>query len=211
MIPPKVEVKKILYATDLSENARFAFAYAVSLADLYNAAITIIHVLPEVPELLDQSVIGYISAERWEEIKSQQMEEAKEALIGKRREHLAIKEALHQFSEDVKQQQQGAGFTTDDIIVLRGNPVEEIIKNSEERDCDLIVMGTHGQGTLADAMLGSTARRVIRRSKMPVLVVRLPESFLNTHLLAQGCVAGRLKMLTYYRVCSAFEPTRALL
>ena len=175
MIPPKVEVKKILYATDLSENARFAFAYAVSLADLYNAAITIIHVLPEVPELLDQSVIGYISAERWEEIKSQQMEEAKEALIGKRREHLAIKEALHQFSEDVKQQQQGAGFTTDDIIVLRGNPVEEIIKNSEERDCDLIVMGTHGQGTLADAMLGSTARRVIRRSKMPVLVVRLPE------------------------------------
>jgi nucleotide-binding universal stress UspA family protein len=175
MILPKVEVKKILYATDLSENARYAFAYAVSLADLYNAAITILHVLPEVPELLDQSVIGYISAERWEEIKSQQLEEAKEALIGKRREHLAIKEALLQFSEDVKQQQQGAGFTTDQVIVVRGNPVEEIIKNAEERNCELIVMGTHGLGTLADAMLGSTARRVIRRSKTPVLVVRLPE------------------------------------
>ena len=175
MTPPKVDVKKILYATDLSENARYAFAYAVSLADLYKAAITIIHVLPEVPELLDQSVIGYISAARWEEIKSQQMDEAKEALIGKRREHLAIKEALHQFSEDVKQQHKGAGFATDEIIVERGNPVEEIIKNAEERSCDLIVMGTHGQGTLADVMLGSTARRVIRRAKMPVLVVRLPE------------------------------------
>ena len=173
MILPKVEVKKILYATDLSENARYAFAYAVSLADLYNAAITILHVLPEVPELLDQSVIGYISAERWEEIKSQQLEEAKEALIGKRKEHLAVKEALLQFSEDVKQQ--GAGFTTDEIIVVRGNPVEAIIKNAEERNCELIVMGTHGLGTLADAMLGSTARRVIRRSKTPVLVVRLPE------------------------------------
>ena len=172
---PKVDVKKILYATDLSENARYAFAYAMSLADLYDAAITMIHVLPEVPELLDQSVIGYISAERWEEIKSQQLDEAKEALIGKKREHLAIKEALHQFSEDVKEQQKGAGFKTDEIIVERGNPVEEIIKNAEERNCDLIVMGTHGQGTLADAMLGSTARRVIRRSKMPVLVVRLPE------------------------------------
>ena len=170
----KVDVKKILYATDLSENARYAFAYAVSLADLYNAAITIIHVLPEVPALLDQSVIGYISAERWEEIKSQQLDEAKEALIGKKREHQAIKEALHQFSEDVKQQQKGAGFTTDEIIVERGNPVEEIIRNAEERNCDLVVMGTHGQGTLADVMLGSTARRVIRRSKMPVLVVRLP-------------------------------------
>jgi len=170
----KVDVKKILYATDLSENARYAFAYAVSLADLYNAAITIIHVLPEVPALLDQSVIGYISAERWEEIKSQQLDEAKEALIGKKREHQAIKEALHQFSEDVKQQQKGDGFTTDEIIVERGNPVEEIIRNAEERNCDLVVMGTHGQGTLADVMLGSTARRVIRRSKMPVLVVRLP-------------------------------------
>jgi nucleotide-binding universal stress UspA family protein len=176
MIPPKVDVKKILYATDLSENARYAFAYAVSLADLYNASITIIHVLPEVPPLLDQSVIGYISAERWEEIKSQQLEEAKEALIGKKREHLAIKEALLQFSEDVKQQQQGADLTTDEIIVERGNPVEEIIKHAEERNCDLIVMGTHGQGTLADVMLGSTARRVIRRSKMPVLVIRLPEA-----------------------------------
>jgi nucleotide-binding universal stress UspA family protein len=175
MTLPKVEVKKILYATDLSENARFAFAYAVSLADLYSAAITMVHVLPEVPALLDQSVIGYISAERWEEIKSQQLDEAKEALIGKKREHLAIKEALHQFSEDVKQQQKGDGFTTDDIIVERGNPVEEIIRNAKEQNCDLIVMGTHGHGTLADAMIGSTARRVIRRSKIPVLVVRLPE------------------------------------
>ena len=175
MTLPQVDVKKILYATDLSENARFAFAYAVSLGDLYNATITIIHVLPEVPELVDQSVIGYISAERWEEIKSQQLDEAKEALISKKREHLAIKEALHQFSEDVKQEKKGAGFVTDEIIVERGNPVEEIIKNAAERNCDLIVMGTHGQGTLADAMLGSTARRVIRRSKIPVLVVRLPE------------------------------------
>ena len=175
MILPKVEVKKMLYATDLSENARFAFAYAVSLADLYNAAITIIHVLPEVPELLDQSVIGYISAERWEEIKSQQLDEAKEALIGKKQEHLAIKEALHQFSEDAKQQHEGGGFNTDEIIVERGNAVEVIIKSAEKRNCDLIVMGTHGQGTLADAMLGSTARRVVRRSKIPVLVVRLPE------------------------------------
>ncbi|MDH3877165.1 MAG: universal stress protein [Desulfobacterales bacterium] len=88
-----------------------------------------------------------------------------------KREHLAIKEAPHQFSEDAKQQQEGAGFTTDEIVVERGNPVEEIRKNAEERNCDLIVMGT-----LADVMLGSTARRVIRRSKIPVLVVRLPEA-----------------------------------
>jgi len=175
MILPKVEVNKILYATDLSENARYAFAYAVSLADLYGASITFIHVLPEVPDLLDKNVIGYISEERWEEIKSQNVAEAREAIIGKRRDHLAIKDALHQFSENLKESREGEGFVTDDIIVVRGNPVEEILKYSEENNCDLIVMGTHGQGTLADAMIGSTARRVLRRSAKPVLVVRLPE------------------------------------
>jgi len=172
---PKVDVKKILYATDLSENARYAFAYAVSLADLYNAAITFLHVLPEVPDILDKNVIGYISEERWEEIKSQNVEEAREAIIGKRRDHPAIRDALHQFSEDVNESREGNGFVTDDIIVVRGNPVEEILKYSEDINCDLIVMGTHGQGTLADAMIGSTARRVLRRSAKPVLVVRLHE------------------------------------
>ena len=172
---PKINVKKILYATDLSENARYAFAYAVSLADLYNAAITFLHVLPEVPDILDKNVIGYISEERWEEIKSQNVEEAREAIIGKRRDHLTIRDALNQFSEDVKNGREGEGYVTDDIIVVRGNPVEEILKYSEDKNCDLIVMGTHGQGTLADAMIGSKARRVLRRSAKPVLVVRLPE------------------------------------
>jgi nucleotide-binding universal stress UspA family protein len=172
---PKVEVKKILYATDLSENARYAFAYAVSLADLYHAAITMIHVLPEVPSLIDKNVIGYISADRWEEIKSQNVEEAREALIGKRRDHLVIRDVLHQFSENVKEGHEGEGFVTDDIIVVRGNPVEQILAQAEGKNCDLIVMGTHGHGTLADVMMGSTARRVLRRSKKPVLVVRLPE------------------------------------
>ena len=171
---PKVEVNKILYATDLSDNARYAFAYAVSLADLYNATITFIHILPEVPSRIDKRVIGYISQERWEEIKAQNFEEARDAIIGKRQDHLAIRDALQQFSENVKDSREGEGFVTDDIIVVRGNPVEEIIKYSEEKNCDLIVMGTHGHGTLADAMMGSTARRVLRRSRKPVLVVRLP-------------------------------------
>lgn len=171
---PKVEINKILYATDLSKNAHFAFAYAVSLADLYNAAIVIIHILPELPDIIDKNVLGYIDSDRWEEIKSQHFEEAKEALIGKRRDHLAIKEALHQFSENVKESHQGTGFVTDDIVVVRGNPVEQILAQAEEKNCNLIVMGTHGHGKLADAMMGSTARRVLRRSVKPVLVVRLP-------------------------------------
>ena len=57
----------------------------------------------------------------------------------------------------------------------KGNPVEVILNVAKEKNCDLIVMGTHGMGTLADVVMGSTARRVIRRSPTPVLVVRLPK------------------------------------
>jgi len=174
MTLPKVEIKNILYATDLSESARHAFAYAQSLANLYGARIIFLHVLPEASEFLDSHVIGYISEERWEEIKAQHFSEAREAIIGKKRDSGAAKAVLDQFSEDAKLGSEGGGLIADDIIVERGNPVDRILKQADEKKCDLIVMGTHGQGTLEDVMMGSTARRVLRRSKKPVLVVRLP-------------------------------------
>jgi len=173
----KVEVNNILYATDLSENARYAFAYAVSLANLYGARITLLNVLPEVPDLLDKNVSGYISSEQWEKIKASHFQEARETLIGKRRDHAAIREVLDRFCKEKMMEPDGKpAFETDEILVKRGNPVEQILMSAQEKSSDLIVMGTHGTGTLAEAMLGSTARRVIRRSKIPVLVVRLPEN-----------------------------------
>lgn len=175
MILPKVEIKRILYATDLSENARHAFAYAVSLANLYGASITLLHVLEEIPDLVDKGVIGYIGAERWEEIKKQHYQEAKETLTGKRRDHVPIREVLGQFCEDVKSSHASQDFIADEILVTRGNPVDEILLQTEERKCDLVVMGIQGHGILEDTLIGGIARRVIRRSKKPVLVVRLPE------------------------------------
>jgi len=175
MTLPKIEIEKILYATDLSENARYAFAYAVSLANLYEAKITLLHIIPEVSDTMDKHIIGYIDAKRWEDIKERHFQDAREALIEKKREHVAIKEVLDKFCEDAKNGQEGSGFLTDEVIVEKGNPVEQILKQAKESNCDLIVMGTHGQGTLADVVIGSTARRVLRRSKKPVLVVRLPE------------------------------------
>lgn len=167
-----VSIKTILYATDLSESARFAAAYAFSQADAYNAKVILLHVLPEMPEIMDRGVMGYIDEDQWESIKESHYQDAKQALIGKRNDHAVVHQVLDQFSRRA-----AAGQTetsSDDILVEKGNPVEVILQVAEERDCDLIVMGTHGRGTLADAMLGSTARRVVRRSTTPVLVVRLP-------------------------------------
>jgi nucleotide-binding universal stress UspA family protein len=57
MIP---EIKKILYTTDLSPNARFAFGYAASLANRYDAGITILHVLAEISPTTDSLVTDFL-------------------------------------------------------------------------------------------------------------------------------------------------------
>ena len=66
-------------------------------------------------------------------------------------------------------------FIMDDVIVEIGQPVDRIFRQAKKTNCDMVVMGSHGQGVFAEAMLGSTSRKVLRRCKKPVLVVRLPE------------------------------------
>ena len=170
-----INIKKILYATDLSDNARHVFAYAVSLAVKYSASITILHVVHEVPAFTDRSVANYIEADIWEQIKKRHLEDARQVLIGKRKEHLAIKEILDQFAEKVKSADEVSKFDFDEVLVEIGNPVEVILEVAESRNCDIIVMGKTGQGFIEAALMGSTATRVVRRSKKPVLVVRNPD------------------------------------
>ena len=171
---PDVSIKKILYATDLSEHARHAFAWAISLAERYEASLSILYVMEE--DLgLDDRVLGYVPAEQWDNIKKHHMDEARQALIGKQRGHAAIRKVLERFAENAASDENQPDFTTDEIIVDRGNPVEQILKNAEKVKADCIVIGSHGVSNLADAMMGSTAQKVMRRSKMPVMVVRLPK------------------------------------
>jgi len=174
MILPKVEIKKILYATDLSETALHAFAYAVSLANTYSAGITILHVLFEDPDI-ESKIAPYISDDQWEEIKKRHFQQAREALTGMKSDNVAIREVLHSFAETVKADDEIQSFVTDEIIVEKGNPVEQIVKVADDRNCDIIVMGSHGHGIIEAALIGSTARRVLRQATKPVLVVRLPD------------------------------------
>ena len=45
------------------------------------------------------------------------------------------------------------------------------MKIAEEKDVDLIVMGTNGRNSLSDYIIGSTTQKVIEQSKFPVLVM----------------------------------------
>jgi nucleotide-binding universal stress UspA family protein len=59
-------------------------------------------------------------------------------------------------------------------VVKVGSPAKEIAACGREVKAELIVMGRGGGRAVRDALLGSTAERVLRQSKLPVLVVRLP-------------------------------------
>jgi nucleotide-binding universal stress UspA family protein len=168
---PNIQIKKILYATDLSENAVHAFAYAVSLANMYGAGITILHVMAEFPG--EEFIANMINTDTWEEIKSRHYSDARDQLIGKKRDSVAIKEVLEAFSEKTQADAQDQAFVTDEVLIKNGVPAEVIVETAQERNCDLIVVGTYGHGTLADVLVGSTAKWVLKNSPIPVLVIRL--------------------------------------
>jgi len=97
---PNIQIKKVLYATDLSESAVHAFPYAVSLANIYGASMTILHVLAELPG--EQFILNMINTNTWKEIKTRHYSEARDQLIGKKRDNVALKEVLEVFSEEAK-------------------------------------------------------------------------------------------------------------
>jgi nucleotide-binding universal stress UspA family protein len=162
MIP---DIKKILYTTDMSENARYAFGYAVSLANRYGAGITLLHVLTDLSPYRDSLMINILGEEKWKSL----MEANKEKIIHD------LKDELGKFCDTVSAKAPACSFITDEIVVKIGNPVDLILEQAEKMDCDLLVMGTHGHGILGDAMIGSVSRRVVQRCKKPVLLVRLPK------------------------------------
>jgi len=143
----------------------------VSLADRYCASITLLHVLHDAPGFIE----NLIGADKYEEIKRRHYNDARDALIGKQREHLIIREILDKFCEDVRTDRILPDVATDEILIREGNPAEQILIATDETYGDLIVIGTHGFGAIATAMIGGTARQVLRRSRKPVLAIRLPE------------------------------------
>jgi nucleotide-binding universal stress UspA family protein len=162
MIP---EIKKILYTTDLSDNARYAFGYAASIANRYGAGITILHVLWHSPGT-DSLVINMMGEERWHDLRKANEQEVLDTL----------KSRLEKFCEDASKELPSCPFITDQILVKIGNPADEILEEAKKGDYDMVILGAHGVGLIEGALMGSVSRRVVRRSKKPVLLIRLPEA-----------------------------------
>jgi nucleotide-binding universal stress UspA family protein len=60
-----------------------------------------------------------------------------------------------------------------ELILSRGDAYKEILKFSEEKEVDLILIGSHGQSGLERVLFGSTAERVIRGARCPVMMINI--------------------------------------
>jgi len=156
MVP---QIKKILYATDLSKNSSYAFLYAVDLAKKHNAEIVILHAIEPVPAYAE----AY--AALTEDFKKKQLDEFVESI----KKHLVgfCKKAETQIGHPC------AELVTK-ILVPTGYPPDAILNTAEREGCDVIVLGTHGKGLISHAFLGSVSKSVLHRTQKPVFIIPLP-------------------------------------
>ena len=165
MIP---QIKKILYATDLTKNSAYAFFYAVDMAKKYDAGIVILHTIPPIDRTIYEGGFGI-------------METLKE---GKKQERaMDIEEIKNNIQAFCRKAETQIGCPcvqlVSEILVPIGYPVEEILKAADDEGCDAIVLGTHGKGFLRQTFLGSVAGSVLERTKKPVFIIPLPSDKTN--------------------------------
>jgi nucleotide-binding universal stress UspA family protein len=154
MIP---EIKRILYATDLSSNSAYAFRYAINSAKKHDASIIILHVIEEMAPFFEE--------ERLKMISERKISEAMDR----------IRKRLKIFCDRELKDDPECADRVVSIEVCQGYPPEEILTKADELNCDVIVMGTHGKGIIRHSFLGSAAQKVLRRVRKPVFIIPLPE------------------------------------
>ena len=142
--------KRILYATDFSESSDNAFRYALSLARQFSAHLMVLHVINE-PVDLRGFYVPHISFEKLEE-------EIRDGAV----------KMMEQFVKNNM-----ADFQNFETFIVPGIPYDEVISKGLDANADLIVLGTHGRTGLDHVLFGSTAEKVVRKSPIPVLTVRL--------------------------------------
>ena len=165
MIP---KIQKILYATDLSPNSVYALRYAINSAIKHDADIIILHVFEKVDPASSAWLDPYLYEERYQRLYNERKIGTRD-LIQKRLKAIRENE-LKELKNDPEFEDLNISIET-----CEGFPAEEILSKAEELNCDAIIMGTHSKGIIANTFLGSTAKRVLRRTRKPVFIIPLPK------------------------------------
>jgi nucleotide-binding universal stress UspA family protein len=137
--------KKIILATDLSPRCDRALDRAATLAAQWQTELVALHVLEE----FESGTIGATQLPSW------------------RRSPDPVSLAWKQLFADVSTVADKAN-----VLVAEGDPVETILRIAEIEKCELIVIGIARNELFGRFTLGRTVDRLLRRARVPVLVVK---------------------------------------
>ncbi|WP_042885369.1 universal stress protein [Cupriavidus necator] len=141
----------ILVPTDGSALSEDAARMAVRLAKEFHGKLTGLHVLPEYRVFTHRINMLEDATERYAQLAEQHAEQ-----------YLGV----------IARAARDASVAYETICVTDDHPYEVIIRTVEERNCDLIVMASHGQAGVRGLLIGSETQKVLTHCKVPVLVFR---------------------------------------
>ncbi|MBN9420060.1 hypothetical protein ABS71_14890 [bacterium SCN 62-11] len=144
-------IESILVPLDGSPLAELALPWAFDLAEKYGARIILLRVgiLPDVWSLQDAPQMDT----RMDELETQCMKYLLEV--------------------ETRLQDRKVPVTAEYGV---GNATQRIVERSQQPDCSMIVMNSHGRDGLTRWMIGSVAEKVARHAGCPVLLIRKPEA-----------------------------------
>jgi nucleotide-binding universal stress UspA family protein len=147
--------RRVLLATDFSPQAEAAYPWAVRLASIDDGTVVLVHALEDDLVATAPVFANYMAPGALDlgDYRRGLPKGAEQALAG-----AAAK--LRDLGADVEQH-----------LIERGKPSQALVQAAEEFSCSAIVLSTHGRGGLAHLLLGSTAEKVVRVAKVPVLTV----------------------------------------
>ncbi len=152
-----IPVKKIMAAADFSIYSKPVFEYASYFGNCTGAEVIIVNIINQrdVDAVSKISMIaGGISVQRYIEEQIQDRTSSLEKL----------------WRETI-----GESFKPR-IIIKPGFPYEELLNIINDEKIDLVVMGAKGRSNVANIIFGSVTEKMVRRSPVPVILVRLEQS-----------------------------------
>jgi nucleotide-binding universal stress UspA family protein len=146
-----LQIKTILIPIDFSDTAMKALDYAIYMAKMNNAKISLLHVTDEI----------FINSEYAAATFNRQLVD-EQAMLNQNIERLS------QLGEQLRRE----GILEIEPITKIGGLHSQIVEVTKEQNIDLIIMGTHGVSGFQEFLIGSNTFRVVEDAKCPVLSVQ---------------------------------------
>lgn len=160
------KINTILYATDLSNTSSYAFRYAVCLARALDARIHILHAIEPLSQEAKLTLTLFM-----------QNADAREEAISRRRQsaEFMLAERQDRFWAEMPADEQRLRDRISGMEIIEAFAAEAILRRAETLPADLILMGSHAHG-ISHTFLGTVAKRVLRRARIPTLIVPYSEA-----------------------------------